>query len=67
MKNGFGILKASNGITYVGSFYYDRKHGPGKYLYSTGKDKTGIWDENKLIKVLTKAEIEADAIDNNKN
>lgn len=50
-------MLTANDITYVGAFENDKKHGPAKYLYPSGKDRTGIWENNKLKKWMDKEAI----------
>ena len=48
-KDGKGTIHFYNGDTFVGEFRQDKKHGPGKFTYSSGETSSGIWEDDLFI------------------
>ena len=49
-RSGQGILTFPNGATYEGEWANGFMNGEGTFIWSDGKEKTGIWKNGELQK-----------------
>mmetsp|Transcript_134148 Transcript_134148/g.304209 ORF Transcript_134148/g.304209 Transcript_134148/m.304209 type:complete len:230 (+) Transcript_134148:68-757(+) len=54
-KEGKGIFTWADGRTYTGQWLNGKRHGAGEYKTSNGTIKSGVWQEDKLMKWVTES------------